>query len=422
MIHKVLKCTNKVFILLLCTTFSLTSNESTLPQGSGGSADRAYLVSILTKTARPVLQGVASNTFFETLPKREWENNRRLAAYTEGLARTLAGISPWIALPVDDTEEGKLRSEFSELARKALITATDPSNKNYKHFTLHTSSGYNRQLLVETAYIGHAIIRAQKVLWDPLTEEQRANILALFKIAHGLAPVAENNWLLFASMVEATRWHLTGEFDRERLEFGVKKFATEFYVGDGTYGDGKHFAWDYYNSYTIQPMLLEVLRIAKEKGDPLARHYDISLKRMSRYADVQERLISPEGTFPLVGRSGPYRYGAFQALSMAMLLGILPKDTDPAGARDGLTAVIRRISEFPGTYDKNGWLDIGIVGRQQAMRDYYTGTGGLYLTLTGLVHLGIPANDPFWTAPSAPWSQKRLWNGEDVPADHAAPF
>jgi len=387
-----------------------------------GAADRAYLVSILTKTARPVLQGVATNTFFETLPQREWEKGRRLAAYSEGLARTLAGISPWIALPVDDTDEGKLRAEFSELARKALITATDPSNKNYKHFTLHGSSGYNQQLLVETAFIAHAIIRAQNVLWDPLTQEQRANILALLNIAHGIAPAHESNWLLFSSMVEATLWHLTGEFDRKRLEYGVNKFVDEFYVGDGTYGDGKLFRWDYYNSYTIQPLLIEVLKIAKEKGDPLARHYDKSVKRMSRYADVQERLISPEGTYPLFGRSGTYRYGAFQTLSMAMLMGILPKDTDPAGARDGLTAVIRRISEFPGTYDKDGWLDVGVVGRQLVMRDGYNGTGSLYITLTGLAHLGIPANDPFWTAPSAPWTQKRLWNGEEVPGDHAAPF
>jgi hypothetical protein len=29
--------------------------------------------------------------------------------------------------------------------------------------------------------------------------------------------------------------------------------------------------------------------------------------------------------------------------------------------------------------------------------------------LTGLLHLGLPADDPFWTAPPADWTQKRLW-------------
>jgi len=31
----------------------------------------------------------------------------------------------------------------------------------------------------------------------------------------------------------------------------------------------------------------------------------------------------------------------------------------------------------------------------------------------------LPANDPFWTAPAEPWTQKKIWSGADVPADHA---
>jgi hypothetical protein len=30
-----------------------------------------------------------------------------------------------------------------------------------------------------------------------------------------------------------------------------------WYKGDGFYGDGPDFHWDYYNSFVIQPMLLE---------------------------------------------------------------------------------------------------------------------------------------------------------------------
>ena len=35
------------------------------------------------------------------------------------------------------------------------------------------------------------------------------------------------------------------------------------------------------------------------------------------------------------------------------------------------------------------------------------------------VDLGLPADDPFWTAPAESWTQKRIWAGEDVKADHA---
>ncbi|MBN2319065.1 MAG: DUF2264 domain-containing protein, partial [Acidobacteria bacterium] len=75
--------------------------------------------------------------------------------------------------------------------------------------------------------------------------------------------------------------------------------------------------------------------------------------------------------------------------------------------------------EAPGTFDEQGWLQVGAVGHQQSIREGYISTGSLYLCLTGLLHLGLPANDEFWTAPEADWTQKRIWSGRDIKADHA---
>ena len=97
----------------------------------------------------------------------------------------------------------------------------------------------------------------------------------------------------------------------------------------------------------------------------------------------------------------------------------LPPELKPAAVRSGLTAVVRRMMEAPGTFDEQGWLQVGSVGRQQSIRENYIATGSLYLCLMGLLHLGLPANDPFWTAPAEPWTQKRIWSGQDIPADHA---
>ena len=80
----------------------------------------------------------------------------------------------------------------------------------------------------------------------------------------------------------------------------------QWYKGDGVYGDGENFHWDYYNSYVIQPMLLEILHTP---GNEKALYAEV-LKRAQRYAAIQERLISPEGTYPAVGRSLAYRFGA----------------------------------------------------------------------------------------------------------------
>jgi hypothetical protein len=85
--------------------------------------------------------------------------------------------------------------------------------------------------------------------------------------------------------------------------------------------------------------------------------------------------------------------------------------------RSAITAVVRRMPEAPGTFDEQGWLQLGAVGAQPGLRETYNATGSLYACLTGLVHLGLPVGDPLWTAPAAAWTQKRIWSGEDVRRD-----
>jgi hypothetical protein len=75
--------------------------------------------------------------------------------------------------------------------------------------------------------------------------------------------------------------------------------------------------------------------------------------------------------------------------------------------------------EAPDTFDARGWLEVGTVGDQPSIRENYISSGSLYLCLCGLVHLGLPENDSFWTAPGASWTQKRVWAGADIKPDHA---
>lgn len=134
----------------------------------------------------------------------------------------------------------------------------------------------------------------------------------------------ESNWLLFASTVEAALLEFTGECDMERMLYGVKKFRDEWYKGDAMYGDGVDFHMDYYNSFVIHPMLTDVLVVMKKHNIEGADFLDTQLKRHARYAEILERFISPEGSFPVVGRSICYRFGAFHALGQAALMHICP--------------------------------------------------------------------------------------------------
>ena len=206
----------------------------------------------------------------------------------------------------------------------------------------------------------------------------------------------------------------------DRLTYGVKKFRDEWYKGDALYGDGPAFHMDYYNSFVIHPMLTDVLLTMKKHNLEGADFLDVQLPRLTRYAEQLERFISPEGTFPVVGRSIVYRFGAFHALAQASLMHVLPERVKPAQVRCAMTAVIRNQMKSPKNFDANGWLRVGFTGEQIDMSESYINTGSVYLCAVGLLSLGLPATDKYWSAPYTEWTNLRAWKGEsDVKADHA---
>jgi len=166
-------------------------------------------------------------------------------------------------------------------------------------------------------------------------------------------------------------------------------------------------------------MLLDVLRNMAPRSRSLEAFLPDTRERARRYAVIQERLISPEGTFPAIGRSIAYRTGAFQLLAQMALLGELPAPLTGARVRAALTAVMRRLLEAPGTFDSGGWLTVGFCGHQPHLGESYISTGSLYLSAAVLLPLGLRAADPFWAAPAEDWTSRRMWRGEDGAADHA---
>jgi len=398
-------CVAGLWLPLLLLFFASASPAQT------GADDRVFQVQTLTRIAEPVLSALANGKLKSSLPAHDWESNRTNFAPLEAFGRLLAGIAPWLELGPDDSAEGKLRAHFIDLSIKSLVNATDPQSPDFMNF----SKG--GQPLVDTAFLALGLLRAPNQLWGKLDSQQRSNVVAALKSSRVIKP-GESNWLLFSATIEAALWQFTGECNLKPIEYAVQRHE-QWYLGDGTYGDGPEFHWDYYNSYVIQPMLLAVLQVCAEKKNPLGDLYPKMLARARRYAEVQERMISPEGTFPVIGRSSAYRFGAFQLLADISLLHELPDELKPAAVRGALTAVIRRMIEAPDTFDAHGWLQVGAVGHQPSIRESYISTGSLYLCLCGMLQLGLPANDPFWTAPAEPWTQKKIWSGADIPADHA---
>src|SRR5881409_2325392 len=166
-------------------------------------------------------------------------------------------------------------------------------------------------------------------------------------------------------------------------------------------------------------MLVDVLDACKDESPAWKDLAVREQQRARRYAAVQERLIAPDGSFPPIGRSIAYRCGAFHLLAQTALRRALPDGVSPAQVRSALTAVIRRSIEAPGTFDADGWLRIGFCGHQPGIGEPYISTGSLYLCAVGLLPLGLPASDEFWSSPAQPWTAAKAWSGQAFPIDHA---
>ena len=201
------------------------------------------------------------------------------------------------------------------------------------------------------------------------------------------------------------------------MNHGVEKLK-QWYVGDGWYSDGPNFAFDYYNSFVMHPFMVDTLKIMSEKGLVPAKDYEQALKRMIRYAEQQEKLISPEGTYPPIGRSIPYRTGAFQVLAAVSLMEKLPEHINPAQVRGALTKVCYNMYTKINSFDDQGWLALGFCGLQPQVADYYTNTGSLYMATLSFLPLGLPADNPFWTNAPADWTAKAAWAGKDFYKDY----
>ena len=389
------------------------SSPASAPEFSSGADERAYWVSVLKRLAEPVLSNLAKGNLRRQMPVETSGEiaNRRLCTHLEAFARTLVGISPWLEARDLSGDEARLQTHFIELAQTGMDRATDPDSADFLNFS------QGSQPLVDAAFLAQAILRSPKVLFSSLDKRVQRRLLDALKSSRIIKP-PNNNWVLFAALVETALLQGGEGTIQERLEGNLQRML-DWYLGDGVYGDGPQFHFDYYNSFVIHPALVDILVILKQQDDRFLPAFETVLERARRYAEIQERLIAPDGTFPGVGRSLAYRFGVFHALAQMALKGRLPNSVKPAQVRCALTAVIRRMMEAPGTFDQQGWLRIGFLGHQLPMGETYVSTGSLYLCTAGLLPLGLSPRDPFWSAPAARWTAQRLWAGEALPRDHA---
>lgn len=381
-----------------------------------GQEDRAYWVGVLSQIADPLLNHMSKGELKQHMPVETISgavnpSNAR-TTHLEALGRLLVGMSSWLELGPDKTEEGQLREKYIRLMIESINQGFDPKSPDYLNFTV------TRQPLVDAAFFCQGLLQSPKQIWGNLPPRTKQNVLNALQDIRKIEPV-ESNWLLFSAMVEAALLELTGECNPQPIEYAICRFK-EWYKGDGWYGDGPNLHMDYYNSFVIHPMLLEILVVMQKHGLGESDFYKQEQQRFSRYAEQQERMIAPDGSYPVLGRSIAYRFGTFHVLSQAALKDLLPSSITKPQVRCGLTAVIKKHMSVQGNFDKQGWLTLGFAGHQPQVAERYISTGSLYLCSIAFVALGLPATDEFWSTPYAEWTGKKIWSGSpDVKLDKA---
>lgn len=376
--------------------------------------DRQVWADLCYKISQPVLENMSKGNFQKDFPLElspKWDGRDTKVAYLETFARLMAGISPWLALPDDGTPEGKQRKQLHEWAIQAYKNAVDPNSPDKITWLTNTS-----QPLCDASYLVESFMRAPEATWGQLDEVTKKRYIEGLKSLRTIRP-AYNNWLLFRAMVEVFFMSIGEDVDEYALSVGLQKMS-EWYLSDGWYSDGPEYAMDYYNSYVMHPMMVEVVEMCKKHKFSTPISLDLAVKRMNRFNTILERFISPEGAYPAVGRSVIYRMGAFQTLAMSAWKYGLPEDLTNGSVRSALTCVMKRMFAVDGNFDDKGYLRLGFAGHQPNLANYYSDNGSLYMTSLVFMPLGLPADHPFWTAPAEPWTSQKAWSGQEFPEDY----
>lgn len=309
-------------------------------------------------------------------------------AYLEALGRVAYSLTPFLSLTQDELPAKcrGLHSKISAQLHSALQWYFSVPRRKHS------------QNIIDFAYLVPSLL----MFGVDATDYARQ--------LRGFRPLA-NNWLLAAARIEAYLFLRNEEWDPLRVDCAIRHFS-EHYAGDSYYCDGPEFRFDYYNSLVIHPYL-DRLRSIFSGVDP---SWDGLLKdqpdRSRRHAQILERLISPEGYYPVIGRSACYRMGVLNHLASHALA-----SSDSLGrgrAVAALTTVMERQRQH--TFDTNGLVTVGFHGYQPKMAEEYITTSSVYACGFPLRLLGIPYSDPAWCASS--WSATSVYE-QDALADES---
>ena len=145
--------------------------EPVIEEESSVLEDRDYWISLLQKIAYPVLNNLARGSLRKKMPYESISAENQKFAYLEAFARVFNGISSWLELGPDSSEEGQLRLKYLNMTLKAISNAVNTNNNDYI-FVIEP-----KQSLVDVALFAQGLLRSKNQVWLNLPMGVQAKII-----------------------------------------------------------------------------------------------------------------------------------------------------------------------------------------------------------------------------------------------------
>ncbi|MCD7733614.1 MAG: DUF2264 domain-containing protein [Clostridiales bacterium] len=313
----------------------------------------------------------------------------------ESFARPLWGLIPFWrgggreALPSSGTSGTSCLPVFEELYPRGMAAGADPANPEY----WHTCRDFD-QKFCEMAAISYGMLLAPEHLWDPLSEQAKANLTEwLWEINRHECCAC--NWQWFAIMTNVALKVRGRPYSQEKIDSGLAMLE-DYYDEGGWYRDGNGGDKDYYNPFVMVSYGLLYAMFMEDEEPERCRAFR---ERARMFARDYVYWFADDGASIAYGRSMTYRFAQVAFFSVALLAG---EEVLPLPVMKGIIA--RHLTWWLNQplYDNAGVLTIGYAYPNLQMSESYNAPGSPYWALKAFAFLALPDEHPFWSVEAAP--------------------
>lgn len=314
-------------------------------------------------------------------------------AKLEGLARTLFVAAPLLRENPDLVLNG---IPVGEYYRHQLVSLSNPASK---HYVPHRGNGGPSQTLLELASLCISMQAAPDVLWTPLSQKEKDDLMALL-LSYGDGPSIGSNWMFFNCFIMSFAKDHGYKTNDARLEEYLAKLLDR-YRGEGWYNDAP--AYDYYSMWAYQsygPFWAEMF--GKKQYPEIAAKF---IQNQGDMIDNYPYMFSRDGKMNMWGRSICYRFASVTPLPLIELGG--HQNVNYGWLRRIASATLLQFLQHP-DFLENGVPTMGYYGPFAPAVQIYTCRGSAFWCGKAFLGLLLPEDSQYWSATenNGPWDGK----------------